>query len=487
MRLIGRWDCLLGLLLICIGVVFAGRAPVHAQEATGAVLVVPIRGTIDLGLAPYLERVLEEARRTNAPLVMLEIDTPGGRLDAALQMRAALLDAATPTAAFVNTEAFSAGALIALAANEIYMAPGAVMGAATPVDQRGIPADEKTISAVRSTFRSTAEARGRDPAIAAAMVDPAIALDGVVAEGELLALTAEEARELGYADGIVTSRQEVLAATGLAGAPLQETTPRLAENVVRFLTHPVVASLLTGLGFLFILADVLSGGFGLVGLIGIGMYALFFWGHALAGLAGWESVALVVIGLVFLGVELFVTPGFGVAGVLGIVVLLGGLFVALIGGPIVTPEALARAGYTLVGTVVFVVLGLVAMVRYLPRFGRLQGLILQTQVGSTSAPAPRRRRWSWLEGPRMEAHTQPSVEEPPSLEGARGVALSDLHPGGIARIAGERVDVVSQGEYISAGEPIVVIADQGYRRVVRRVEPDDNQSADSDVQPADAC
>ena len=123
-----------------------------AQDQEGAVVIVPITGTIDLGLAPYLERVVEEAAEDGAAAILLEIDTPGGRLDAVLQMRDTLLGSSVPTIAFVDRTAFSAGALIAIASEQIYMAPGGVMGAATPISgATGETADEKTISAVRST------------------------------------------------------------------------------------------------------------------------------------------------------------------------------------------------------------------------------------------------------------------------------------------------------------------------------------------------
>lgn len=475
---VARWLCcaLLGLLAV-----LALLGLVEARQAGPRVHVVQVEGVIDLGLAPYLARVLEQAEREGARAVVLEINTPGGRLDAALQMRDALLGAQVPTVAFVNREAFSAGALIAIAANELYMAPGAVLGAATPVDSAGASADEKTISAVRATFRTTAELRGRDPQIAEAMVDPGIAIPGVVEAGQLLTLTTAEAERLGFVEGIVEGRQALLAAAGLEGAAVDETRPSLAEQLVRLLTNPAVASLLVAIGLLLILADVYSGGFGAVGGIGIALIALFFWGHALAGLAGWEGVALVVLGLLLIGLEAFVIPGFGVAGLAGIAALLGGLFISLIGDRIVTTEDLTRAAFTVVLTLALVILGAALLLRTLPRAARLQGLILQSQVGRAEAPARRRARrpWGWLEGQRLEAEmaeTGPLPADRRSLVGATGVALSPLRPGGVAQIGSMRVDVVTRGDYIAAGEPVEVIADEGYRRVVRRREDGEEQT-----------
>jgi membrane-bound serine protease (ClpP class) len=241
-------------------------------DAAGAatVYVVPITGTIDLGLAPYLSRVLGEAAEDGAAAVVLRIDTPGGRLDAVLQMRDALLAADVPTIAFVDRTAFSAGALVALASEQIYLTPGAAMGAATPVDgATGETASEKTVSAVRTTFKATAEARGRDPRVAEAMVDPDVAIDGLVGRGELLTLTTAEAVAWGYADGVADDLDGVLAAAGLAGARVVETTPSLAERAVRFVTDPVAASLLIVLAVLLIVGDFFVEGFGLAGAAGL--------------------------------------------------------------------------------------------------------------------------------------------------------------------------------------------------------------------------
>jgi membrane-bound serine protease (ClpP class) len=464
-----------GILLLLIGLASYVAPLSHAQDGAGSAFVVQIRGEIDLGLAPYLARVLEQAERENARAVILEIDTPGGRLDAVLQMRHALLGSPVRTIAFVNRNAFSAGALVAIAANELYMAPGAVIGAATPVTGTGEAADEKAISAVRTTFKSTAELRGRDPRIAEAMVDPSIEIEGLVDRGQLLTLTTAEAVTWGYADHVAEDRRELLQVAGLSGAAIQETSPSLAEKVVRFLTSPVIASLLISAGFLLVVADLLGGGIGVASGAGLGLLAVFFWGHMLAGLAGWEGVVLVLLGLVLLGLEAFVIPGFGVAGILGLLATTAGLFLSLIGGEIVTNEDLVRAGSTVGFGLLTMLAGGVLLLWLLPKTTGFGGLVLRTRLGTPDV-RPRLRRGNGLLTAPPSARDAASAEarrgsaEATSLVGARGVATSDLRPGGIARINGERADVVTQGDYISAGEPIEVIGDEGYRRVVRRLE-----------------
>lgn len=471
---------LIGLFLLCAGMLGMALTPeTRAQGAGRDVYVVDISGTIDLGLAPYLERVLDDASSANAAAVVLDINTPGGRLDAALQMRDSLLGADVPTIAWVNRDAFSAGALIAIAAESIYMAPGAQMGAATPVDGAGETADEKIISAVRATFRATAEQRGRDPLIAEAMVDPAIAVEGLSPEGKLITLTTNEALEWGYADARAASIEEVLAAAGIEGANVIETSPGWAEAIVRFLTDPVVASMLFSFGFLLILADVFSGGIGLLAGAGVAMIALFFWGHFIVGLAGWEGVVLVLLGLALIAAEVFVIPGFGIFGIAGIIALLGGLYLSARGQDFVTEDDANRALAMVAGGFAVMVFGTALILFLLPKASRFQSLVLTAQV-DVPAPPPQRRKRDFRRLFRSPAPDDTLKQSEPlpadrekariSLVGMRGVAASDLRPGGIGMFHGERIDVVTEGDYVRAGEPIEIVLDERYRRVVRRVE-----------------
>jgi membrane-bound serine protease (ClpP class) len=468
-------------------------AQAGSGEAAGPVYVVDISGTIDLGLAPYLARVLDQAEEAGAVAVLVEIDTPGGRLDAVLQMRDSLLDSPLRTIAFVDSTAFSAGALVALASEEIHMTPRGVMGAATPVlGGTGEVADDKTVSAVRSTFEATAEQRGRDPQVAAAMVDPDVVVDGVSERGSLLTLTASQAVEVGYADGLAPNRGALLEELGLEDHPLVEPGLSLAERLVRVVTSPIVASLLLLVGLLVLLGDLASGGVGAGAAVGAGMLTLFFWGHMLAGLAGWEDVALVVLGLALIAVEVFVVPGFGVPGILGLLALLAGAFLAMINRDLdfVTDADLVRAGVTVTVAFVGVLVGLVVVLTLLARGGARSGLVLQARLGS-GEPVTERASGGWLRwfgtasGPfaeppagegdaRAAPHsatptmTAPPGDEEGSLVGSTGTALSDLRPSGVADIDGERVDVVTTGEYLRSGERVVVVSDEGYRRVVRR-------------------
>jgi membrane-bound serine protease (ClpP class) len=425
--------------------VFAQQPPV--------VYVAPIEGVIDLGLAPYVQRVLKEATDAGAAAVILEINTFGGRVDAAVLIRDALLNAQVRTVAFVNKRAISAGALISLATEKIAMADGGTIGAATPVQigQPGAPAqpvEEKTVSYVRKEFRATAEARKRPPLIAEAMVDADVVIPGIIQKGKLLTLTTEEALKHKVADFRAGTIESVLEQLGLAGSQVKRVSPNWAEHFVRFLTNPVVSSLLMTIGLLGIILEIRTPGFGVPGGLGIASLALFFWGHWLVQLAGWEEILLVGSGLALLILEVFVIPGFGLAGVFGIGALLAGLSLSLVGGG-ATWEFIVQAVGRVIISIILALAASLVMLRVLPRLPFGRRLILETGLpaagGYASAPAGDS---TWL--------------------GKSGRAFSPLRPAGIAEIDGERVDVVSDGEFIDSGAPIVVTRVDGNRIVVRR-------------------
>ncbi|HEX9686891.1 MAG TPA: hypothetical protein VGA25_13680, partial [Burkholderiales bacterium] len=338
-----RW---FGILLL-LGLLGAGAAPL-AQEKRPVVYVAPIEGIIDLGLAPFVQRVLDEATAAGAAAVVLEINTFGGRVDAAVQIRDALLNSRVRTVAFVNKRAISAGALISLAAENIVMAGGSTIGAATPVQagQPGAgaqPVEEKTVSYVRKEFRATAESRKRPPLLAEAMVDADVAIRGVIEKGKLLTLTTEEALKHKLADFRADTLEDALQRLGLGGAEIRRASPNWAENVVRFLTHPLLSSLLVTIGMLGIIIELRSPGFGMAGAIGVGSLAAFFWGHWLVQLAGWGELLLALLGVALLVLELLVIPGFGLAGIAGILALFAALVMSVIGSG-ATPEFFMLAG-----------------------------------------------------------------------------------------------------------------------------------------------
>jgi membrane-bound serine protease (ClpP class) len=451
---------MLGLaLLAAIGL---GAAP-SAQTGRPVVYVVPIAGVIDLGLAPFVSRVLEEAAAAQATAVILDINTFGGRVDAAVLIRDALLQARVRTIAFVNKRAISAGALISLAAETIAMAEGGTIGAATPVEigSPGGPAQpvaEKTVSYMRKEFRATAESRKRPPLLAEAMVDADVEIPGVIEKGKLLTLTTEEALQQKLADVRANSLATVLQTLDLEGAEVRTASPTWAETLVRFLTHPVVSSLLMTLGILGLIVEIRTPGFGIPGAIGILSLGLFFWGHWLVQLAGWEELLLVGVGLVLLALEVFVIPGFGLPGLLGLVALLGGLGLSLVGAGATWEAILTALGWVALAVLLALAVSL-ALLRVLPRLPWGRRLILETELlaGVAGASAPEHEQ-RWL--------------------GKSGTTMTPLRPAGIAHLNDERVDVVSEGGFIEAGQAIDVIRVDGNRIVVRRshAQPERSES-----------
>jgi len=280
------------------------------------------------------------------------------------------------------------------------------------------------------------------------MVDESVEIPGVVAKGQLLTLSTGEAVRLGFAKGLVPDQAALLAAIGHPGAHVVSTATNWAEGVVRFLTNPLVSPLLLSLGILGLVFEIKTGAFGLGGLLSLVSLGLFFGSSFILGLAGWEEVLLLGLGLIALGVEVFIIPGFGVAGIVGLLAIVASMVLAMMGGYPTTgdvAQALAVLGASLFITAAVIY----AWLRHLPNSGRFSGLLLKgaghREAGFTTAPSR------------------------PELVGRDGTALTDLRPAGTARIGEERIDVVTEGEYVSQGTRIQVVRSEGYRHVVRVV------------------
>ena len=321
-------------LFICIfsSVLFAEDGPVYH---------VPIHGTIDMGLPHYIQRVVNEAEENNANVIIFDIDTFGGRVDAATQIKDMILDSKVTTIAFINKRAISAGALIALSCDSIFMTPGASIGAATAVDLQGNKASEKVISYMREEMASTAEANNRSRGVATAMVDEELSSDFLLnmqgdtltakdvegfAEGKLITLSTQLAVQLGIAGGEFERIEDVLKYLELENVEQKDTEESWAERLVRFLTNPVVAPLFMSLGMLGLFMEIKSPGFGIPGIVGLTCLALFFGSHFLVGLADMTEVIFLLAGIALILMEILVVPGFGVVGISGIIMIFYSFF-----------------------------------------------------------------------------------------------------------------------------------------------------------------
>jgi membrane-bound serine protease (ClpP class) len=428
--------------LLAIAALAVGAVPAAGQSPV--VYRVPVTGTIELGIAPFIKRAIAEAEAAGARAVILDVNTLGGRVDAALQIVDAISAAKVPVYAFVDPRAISAGALISIATDSVFMVADATMGASTVVDAEGSKVSEKAQSVMRAQFRAIAERRGLDPRIGEAMVDETIAIEGVVEEGKLLTLTAQEAERVGY--GIeVAGFDDVLTRLGIAGAEIVRPRANWAESLVRFLSHPLVAPILLSIGVLGLVIEIKTPSFGVAGLVGLVSLGAFFGSHLIIGLAGWEEVILLGAGLIALGIEVFVVPGFGVAGIISILCVASAVFLALIGS-LPTWADVARASGILATSVGIIGVAIYLIVRNLPTSNRWRGLLLQAETSRDDGFV--------------------SAEVRPDLVGQRGVALTDLHPSGTAQVAGERFDVVSEGGFVPRGAPVRIVRAEGYRVVV---------------------
>lgn len=439
------------LLCLCFCLFFA-CLPV--ESATKRVYKIPIEGTIDRGLAPYVRRVLEEAQ--NADAIILEVNTLGGLVDAAIQIRDALLNTETPTIAFINKRAISAGALISLATTHIVMTPGATIGAATPVqlDMSGEanPVNEKYVSYFRSEMRATAEQTGRRGDIAEAMVDADYEIEGLSPKGKLLTLTTQDALRYDIAEHQAATIQEVLEKYDLAEAQIIETQINWAESLVRLLTNPLVSSLLMMFGFLGLFIEFRTPGFGVGGTVGLVCLGLFFWGHFLVRLAGWEELILFTAGIILLLIEILVIPGFGVVGILGILAILTSLALSMVGRfELLTfqdiQSALSKVTAALVGSIILTIV----LLKFLPR----------TSVGRQVILRDTQERGQGYISQSSDQH---------HLVGMIGVTLTPLHPSGTMALDDRRYDVVSEGGFIDKNTQVKIVEVEGARIVVRQVQ-----------------
>ena len=445
------------MVLIAIAGTLGALAVPGTVQNESTVYRVPVTGEIELGLAPYIQRAVKEAAEVGAAALILDIDTPGGRVDAAEIISDALTDSEVPVYSLVNRRAYSAGALIALSTSRIYMRPASVIGAATPVDGTGTKAPEKIVSAMRSQMRTLAESNGLEPEVAAAMVDEDIEIDGVVESGKLLTLTTEEAVEIGYAEAI-EDLDALLVELGHEGATVVTLELNWAERLVRFFSSSLVSPFLLSLGFLGLLIEIRTPTFGLAGTMGLISLGLFFGSNMIVGLAGLEDVLIVGAGLVLLGIEAFIVPGFGIFGVAGIVAILTGLYMSLLGNIPTMPD-FTRAAWVLTSSMLLLIGSAWALIRTLPSSSRLaeSGIFLLAKTAS--------------------AIGYESAEVRSDLVGKHGTAITDLRPAGTALIGDERIDVVSESEWISAGTPVKVLSAEGYRHIVRSVSEQEAEEA----------
>ncbi|MGN7468605.1 NfeD family protein [Brevibacillus sp. SAFN-007a] len=429
---------LVSLLCLMMGLALFVATPGGFAQSYQKAVWVPVDHTIERGLERFLERAFAEAQEQQADLVILHLNTPGGDVDAADQIGQLIRQSPMHTIAYIDNQAFSAGTYIALNANEIVMTPGSSMGAATPIDLAGNAADVKFISGWSKKMVAAASLNNRQPDVARAMVEIDTEFPGLKPKGTVLSLDARQAKTLGYADRVVSGKEELLASLGISGDSLQVIEPTGGEKVARWVTSPYVMSLLLIIGLVGIVVELFAPGFGVAGTISLVSFGLYFFGHYVAGFANWLHIGLFVIGIILMILEIFL-PG-GIVGAIGFVSIVTGLVMAAYD----TQQGLASLGIAVIVT---------ALVAFLliKRYG-VKGLFGKFVLGDAQR--------------NEEGYVAPKDQR--DLTGKSGIALTPLRPAGVVKIHGKRVDAVSAGGFLEAGTSIVVVQVEGARVIVEQ-------------------
>lgn len=430
------------------------------------VYYVPVSGEIGLRLAPLIKRVTEEADQEKVKALILEINTFGGRLDAAVEIRDALVNTKTLTIAFINERAISAGALISLACQKIVMAPAATIGAATPVainpfNDEVKPAREKIISYFRKEMKATAERHERPTSIAEAMVDPDIAIEGLIEKGKVLTLTTSEALQHKLADMEISGGiEEIMSAFHLNPSRIITKETNLTEKFLGVISGSLISSLLLVIGMLGLFLEFRTPTWGVAGTIGLLCIILFLWGHWALNLVGLEELLLIVIGTVLLLLEVFVIPGFGIVGILGIICLTTGLVLSLVGKHPTFAEIWKAISHVSIVFICVIILSILFL-KYLSKTKSIQRFVLHTKARQPAYIDP------FIE---TEAKRYTSSSKKDHYLGREGVAYTNLRPAGKGIFGKERLNVVTEGDFLEKGAPIRIIGVQGSNIIVQKIK-----------------
>lgn len=418
--------------------------PSFTAFASGKVYEITIDNEIEMGLHQYLKRGFEEAKENNAQAIVLNMHTPGGAINAAVDIGKLIDETNIPVVAFINTNAISAGAYIALHADQIYMMPSATMGSAAPITTSGDTAGDKVESywLAEMTAAATNSGGGRDPIYAQAMVVKTDNLPKLsTPPGQLLTLTADDALKVGYSEGTVSSMEELLKILKFEDAEVLTVEQTFSEKLARFITNPIVVPILLSIASIGLVVELYSPGFGVSGTMGLASLGLFFFGHLVAGFAGYETFIIFVIGLILVVAEFFV-PG-GIVGILGGILILGSILFA--------GQSFVHMAYSILIAMIIAGIGMVILMKF---FGKklhmFNRLVLKDATTTEEGYVSNANRID--------------------LIGKQGISLTPLRPAGTVVIDDERIDVVTEGGYVDAGKTVEIIKVEGSRIVVRELK-----------------
>ena len=482
---------------------------VALSSGDALVYVINIRNEIGNGLRVYIDNGIKRASEAEADAIIFDVNTPGGAVPAAQDIIDAIQRTEIPTIAYVNTDAISAGAMISLSCDQIVMRHGGAIGDSAPVSLQGEELSEKAVSYIRGKIRATAERSGRNPDIAAAMVDKRLYLvrlmDGEIitlreeeyierrdigeemeiiaaggSEGELLTLTTEEALEYNLAEGQADSIEDLLGMyqivevdgerkalttdgiaqkqmefgdnnvkviKSLKDATQEVVLVTLADRFVFFITSPFISAGLLALGSIGLFIEIRTPGFGFPGIAGLVCLGLFFWGHRLLNISADYAALAFIIGVALLLLELFVIPGFGIAGIAGIALMLGSVFFVFR-----SAYKFETAMFTMSSAIILAFVLAIGLSYLLPKTRTWNHLVLSAAMDSGSG-----------------FHSAPR-EDFQRYVGKTGIALTPLRPAGTVRVDDKRLDVVTAGDFIMRETPVKIINVEGSKIFVESIE-----------------
>jgi len=425
-----------------------------AQQDKKKVMVMDIKAEIDPRVSRYVKLALEHANKSNADIIIIDMDTFGGALDDAKAIVDMLMDEKKPVWVFINADAASAGALISIACDSIYMSPGATIGAATVVTGTGEAAPDKYQSYMRSIMRSTAEENGRDPRIAEGMVDENVVIDSLKQAGKVITFTTNEAIENGYCEAKVTSIEEILERNHITSYDLEKFELGVSERIIAVFLNPFISGILILVIIGGIYFELQTPGIGFPLLAAIAALILYLVPYYLNGLAQyWEIIALFV-GILLLMLEIFVIPGFGIAGIAGITLTLVSLILIMLNNDFFNFE--------------FVPLGDIIIAAF-ATIGGLTGGILLLIFGSSKLTQSKAFQRIALTDTQEKSQGYTVNTFSDTLVGKKGTAFTVLRPGGKVTIDDQIYDAFTRGDYIEKGEVIEVIGNEGITLKVKRV------------------
>lgn len=443
------------LFLLQAGLTYCSNADAVTDSNQKIVYQLDIKNEITPGQARNFAKGFAQALSEKADIILIHMNTYGGLLDAADSIRTRILNSPIPVIVFIDNNAASAGALIAIACNRIYMRKGSSIGAATVVNDQAEALPDKYQSYMRSMMRATAEARQRDPRIAEAMVDARISIPGVSDSGKVLTLTSSEAMDLGYCNGIASTVDEALLLDGCTNAQKTVFHPGVLDRLIGWLIHPAVSGVLILLMLGGLYYELQHPGIGLPLVVALCAALLYFAPLYLEGLAqNWE-ILVVAIGILLVAVEVFILPGFGIAGIAGIVLLLFGLTVTLIRNDGfyfsgVSSYAFAAATATVLTGMASALLLFLISGKFILESAYFRKMVLITTLNDPKDPT-------------VENDFMPTP-------GSTGIALTVLKPSGKINIGDHTLTAISETGYIEPGQ-IVEIVSAGRSGIVVRLSP----------------